>query len=157
MDARLRLNVGGDVDQLGRISSRIGEESLRLPEEFLRVLREVADVLSTQAAAQVLLEPTYGPKHTGLRAAVSYGVGVTETADGVVVNTSMPQRDEAIIPRGLDDGSRGWRHPVFGHRDRWVVQRGTFSWFTDSMNEAEPMAREGLVNALQAAADRIAR
>lgn len=153
--SELKIDVGG-LDRLDRIITALGEEIAALPGDFKRDLREVADALSAEASARVLLEPTHGMKHTGLRMEIARGVGVTETADGVVITTSMPKRDETDIPSGMDDPATGWRHPVFGHRDRWVTQHGAFSWFTSTMDQAEELATAKLTQTLQDAADHIA-
>lgn len=41
------------------------------------------------------------------------------------------------------------RHPVFGHRDRWVVQSITPHVLTDAMAREAPEAREALLHVLE--------
>lgn len=89
--------------------------------------------VSVKSAALAL--PTHGAKHTGLRAEVAAGVGIqTSLGEGARVRftTSMADPQKAELPRGLDNGMAGWRHPVFGNMDNWVHQRGG-SWFKQTI------------------------
>lgn len=101
-------------------------------------------ILAKEASYRILEEPTHGFKHTGIRQEISDGVHVEGLNEGdytgVLITTSVPQEDEAIIPSGFDT-DRGWRHPVFAPRDDpkpWVAQKGEFSWFASTMREAFP-------------------
>lgn len=94
---------------------------------------------------------------TGLRQRVAAGVFVrVNPGIGVRVMTSMPQNDEAIIPRGLDRTS-GWRHPVFGNREVWVRQFASKpGWFTDTLGDGRIPIERGLTDELEMAAHNIA-
>lgn len=143
-----------DSGALDRASAALTDADERLPADILREVRQVAARLANIARARALAEPTFGPKHTGLRAQVAAGVGVSETELGAKVTTSMPQANEAVIPRGLDQN--GWRHPVFGNKSRWVVQHGAFSWFMDSMQGGRSDGEQNLERLLEETAERIA-
>lgn len=154
----MNLDIGVEgVESLVAVIRAIGEEERRLPDEFDRIINETADALVAVARAKVLAEPTHGPKHTGLRAEIAAGTQVTQIPDGVRIITSMPENNEAIIPRGMDSGYKGWRHPVFGNMGKWVTQRAAFSWFLDTMQDGKQPLEDGLHQALEDAADRIAR
>jgi hypothetical protein len=56
------------------------------------------------------------------------------------------------------DNVRGWRHPVFGHRNRWVRQTsGSDEWFMDSMRRGAEPLEDRLTRNLELAAEAIAR
>lgn len=63
----------------------------------------------------------------GLRASIAAGVRL-EVRYGdrpdvkIVVRPNLPA-DQRTLPRHLNKPG-GWRHPVYGHRDRWVKQVG---------------------------------
>ncbi|GGZ80246.1 hypothetical protein ACFOOM_07565 [Streptomyces echinoruber] len=50
----------------------------------------------------------------------------------------------------------GWRHPVFGDRDRWVTQHGKLRWFDDAFEGREHTYRQAVLDAMEAMARRIA-
>lgn len=154
MPAELDVSISG-TDDFERASAALAGAEDRLPEDIRKEIRGVADRLANIARRRVLEEPTHGPKHTGLRAEISAGVSVLDESYGAKISTSVPQTDEAIIPRGLD--AHGWRHPVFGSRSNWVDQHGAFSWFMDSMQGARPDGEANLERLLEETAERIAQ
>lgn len=117
-----------------------------LPVEVRKALKELAGTLAHEASLRVLAEPTHGDKHTGLRAKVAAGVGTTEIPDGERITTEMPHEDEAIIPRGFDTAAsrRGWRHPLFGNREKWYRNYGGFSWFLGAMQDGNALGEARL-------------
>jgi hypothetical protein len=107
----------------------------------------------------VMTEPAFGKEHTGLRARIAKGVGIVQIENGVRIVTKMDEYNERYIPRGMDKTgpNDGWRHPVFGHRDRWITQTsGEDSWFMDTMHKGEEPLRNRLVRNINNAADNIA-
>lgn len=153
--AELSFEVSG-LETFDRVSAALSDAEGSLPDGIRKELSGVAQRLANIARRAVLEEPTHTDRHTGLRAQVSSGVSVVETPEGVTVNTSMPESDEAIIPRGLDNRT-GWRHPIFGNREgKWVVQHGAFSWFLDSMQGGRSDAEQNLERLLNETAEKIA-
>lgn len=150
--AGLHVGVEGG-DEIARKVAALAALDADLPAEFQQTIRSHADELAAQARQKAEEEPAHGPRHTGLRDAVAAGVDVQDTTGGVNVTTSMPNRDEAAIPRGFDNPLKGWRHPVFGRRDSWVQQRGAFSWFTDTMADGADGIRDGLIGDINTAVD----
>lgn len=148
----IRVNGAGAFD---RVSTALTDADNQLPGDIRKEAVALANRLATIARRAVLAEPTHGPNHTGMRANVARGVDVSETESGAKITTSMPIPDEAIIPRGLDD-ALGWRHPVFGNRNRWVVQHGAFSWFLDSMQGGRSDGEQNIERLLDEWAERIA-
>ncbi|MFH8405576.1 hypothetical protein ACH4FX_12485 [Streptomyces sp. NPDC018019] len=93
---------------------------------------------------------------TGLRQRVARGVRVQQTGRAALrVVATMARPDEESLPLGLDSPS-GWRHPVFGHRDRWVTQRTRGSWFRDEIAAGGDEVQRRLHAALERAAQTIA-
>jgi hypothetical protein len=110
-------------------------------------------IAKVQRAALSL--PAYGPKHTGLRGRLAAGVRVQPTHGKSVRIVATAEPDERGLPRGMDNGPRGFRHPVYGNRDVWVQQRGG-SWFKEPIAEEGDMIERRLTNVLEQMADNIA-
>lgn len=143
------------------VARALGRVNRQLPRQILRDIEKEAKALRKQAAAKALEEPAFGDKHTGLRKNVAKGIKVVPVEEGgrsgYRVITTMPEEDEAIIPRGFDN-RKGWRHPVFGRREQpWVTQHGAFSWFMDTMQEAGPRLTSKIHEDIEDAADEIDR
>lgn len=151
----LRLDITGQ-DRIDRAEGALSEADASLAEEIPHVLQELAERLAEKAKARILKEPVHGPRQTGIRGVIAAGVGVRPTEDGAHITTSMPKADEAELPRGFDEPVRGWRHPVFGHRDRWVTQHSDFSWFMSSMQSGDKDGEQKLKDLLERAAESIA-
>jgi len=49
------------------------------------------------------------------------------------------------------------RHPVFGHRDRWVDQRVPADWFDGAMRRNAPAVRPEIARAMDRVVDKIVR
>jgi len=60
------------------------------------------------------------------------------------------------MPRGFNS-PRGFRHPVFGDREHWVVQRPMKSgWFLDPMQKNRQYVKDGITKVLDGAAQKVA-
>lgn len=156
---RYRLTISFEVlgeREFTEVGKALTAANRQLPRDFKNSVNEVARGLRDQARYQALQKFTARKGHTGLRRKVAQGVKLVQIEDGVRVITTMPDEAQAIIPRGLD-GVKGWRHPVFGHRDRWVRQhQGTDSWFLETMRSGHEPLRNRLVRNINDAADDIA-
>lgn len=153
MDSRLNLDV--DIDALERATGALQEADDSIAEQIPEEMILLANRLAAAARALVLTEPTFGVKQRGFRAELATGVHVEDDAGGADITTSVPNRNERNLPAETDDYLRGWRHPVFGHRDRWVNQSFSFSWFTAPMQRAQSDGTQALQNVLDQAASRI--
>lgn len=155
---RSELKIESDGTEDFRVAIReLRRADRSLPDEFLRSIKEVARGLRDAAKVKALAQPSEGKGHTGLRQSVAKGVRIIPIPEGVRVITESRERDEAIIPRGMDM-RKGWRHPVFGNMNRWVRQTsGTDSWFMDTMRSGQEPIRNRLINDINDAAERIAR
>lgn len=83
--------------------------------------------MKQQVQSNALAIPSEGHGHTGLRAGFAAATRVQVRA-GARVSVVRLMVDGARMPAGqgvLPDKEEhgGWRHPVQGHRDRWVTQQ----------------------------------
>lgn len=141
-----------------RVEGALAVQDATIPRRVHRAMRSHAERLAEKARQKVIRLPIRGTsgKHTGMRARVAAGVRVVEAGNAVRVITTMPEQDEAIIPRGLDR-KIGWRHPVFGNRNVWVRQRPyRAGWFVDTFAEGGDDIADGIEDVLEDAADNIA-
>jgi hypothetical protein len=117
-------------------------------------------LVNSARAAALRVEIQGGPEgHTGLRGRVAGGVGVraglgfSRNLAYFRIYTSMAERDESIIPRGMDRAA-GWRHPLFGNKNHWFTSRPQRTgWFTDTIADGRDEIQRALEGALQRAAD----
>jgi hypothetical protein len=65
------------------------------------------------------------------------------------------------MPRGFKNApkylqvAKGWRHPVFGDKTRWVRQIGKPGWFDETLRPFREPAKKAAGDALDAVARRI--
>lgn len=150
----LRFDVGGDArEEIQGIVARMRAEEDELPHKFVEAIRNKAAELRDLARDKVLAEPTHSQFHSGLRAKMAAGTHVEDTNDGADVVVSGEGEDERL-PYDMDEG--GWAHPVWGHRNNWVYQGGYYSWFTETMDNADEPLEEDLDNILDRAIEIIA-
>lgn len=155
----LEFHVDG-LEQFSEVVRAFTRIDRSIPRDVLKVIKKEATALKKEAAALVLLEPTHGKKHTGLRKKVSKGVRVIPVEEdgskGFRITTEMPEEDEAIIPHGFDSPRKyGWRHPFFGDKERRFVTRGEFSWFYATMRQANDHVKPKIEDILEDAADQV--
>lgn len=163
-DADLRIEPGS----LRRLIQASREWDKVTKREFRRGLREAA--LGSQRAAQASVRgPTPGNRRTSdgsVRAGLAGGVRTTirsgrETATGVkgegvrviASGSRLPDDKQAMVKAYM---SKSWRHPVFGHRDRYVSQRGK-DWFFRPMFAGQDRYRAAVLKALKDAEQHIAK
>lgn len=146
-------------NEFGEVARELTEIDRQLPRDFKNSVNRTAREMRDIARAAALQEPSTGQGHTGLRSAVSRGVQIIELAggNGVRIITHAREPDESYLPRGMDT-VRGWAHPVFGNRNRWVRQTsGTDSWFMESMERGAEPLEDRLTRNLELAAEQVAR
>lgn len=119
-------------------------------------LEEAAGPIIAKVRGEALALPARGKKHTGLRARLAAGVEVQPNVgrNSVRIVATAPLGERGL-PRGMDNGPRGFRHPVYGNRDVWVQQRGG-SWFREPIAEEGDAVERRLTNVLEQMADNIA-
>lgn len=140
-----------------RVVIALREVDDTLPAKFRRAVRDAAKPLMAKAKEEVLTLPTVGRQHSGLRKRVARGVRarMNRGTSVIRISTSMPDKTEAMLPRGLDR-EKGWRHPVFGDDNHWVQQRG-YSWFIDTMKDGREPLQKDLTDVLDEAANVVKR
>lgn len=143
------------------VANALRDVDSRLPSQLRKEMKDRVKPAVADAKSHARSMPIAGTsgKHTGLRRRVAAGVstraGVGRNAY-MRITTSMSNPNEAIIPRGLDR-PEGWKHPVFGHRDRWVQQRPVGDgWFRNVIAGHHDDIEEGLTNALEWARNTVA-
>jgi len=124
-----------------------------IPKKVRQAIQQHARAAAEEAKQKAKAMPVEGDSgHTGLRKEVAAGVRVQRRTDGATITTQMPEEDEAVIPLGLDT-RKGWRHPVFGNREKWVRQHGKYSWFMEPMHDIRQPLTEDIEDILDDAAD----
>lgn len=133
-----------DVRDYRDLYTRTRNISPEIRKELRRRLREAANIGARAAKAKVLEMPTYagtglrsaryrssrrhlrGTHRTGLRLRLAANIRVSVTARNVEIlqgSTGITGRSGRSLPRRIDEGGT-FRHPVYGHRDRWASQIG---------------------------------
>lgn len=139
-----------------RVVDRLGEVDPALPGQLNEALHDAAApiIQDVQRAAATL--PARGAKHTGLRGRLAESVGLQSAAGSSMrFVTSMDDPEEAALPRGMDNGAVGWRHPVYGNQNNWVQQHGG-SWFREPIADDGGLVQENLTDVLEQVAAVIA-
>lgn len=164
----LDVSISGG-DALGRVVDALQEVGESLPGDIFSAIenetRRLMDVARTMVRSMSM---THSGHHTGLRNTVAEGVGMeVDTGTGnsvgattvlvdthnIRVTTSMPNSNEASIPAGLDAGE--WYHPLFGNRDHWYTESGSYSWFTQTFNDGRTSYERDIYGVLDAARQKI--
>lgn len=102
--------------------------------------------ISKAQAAGKVARRRRSSRPTGLRASVARGVKSRVQWSGfkygvrIYVDTSSLPQSQRKLPRYLDGQGR-WRHPVWGHRDRWVDQSGQ-DYFRSTIKPHEKRLRD---------------
>lgn len=71
----------------------------------------------------------------------------------IEVNAAKLPEDQRSLPRHLDN-PKGWRHPLFGNRERWFTQKGQ-PWFRVTIERHLPKIRDDIQQALDDIANKI--
>lgn len=160
--ARIRVVPG---DELTRTANALRRIDKKLPTQFRRDLKKAAKPMVKEAKANAKKIPTgggaRGKRRKILRRQIAAGVSV-QAAVGknarMRIITKMPDVSQAIIPRGMDNPAKGFRHPVFGRRDEWVIQKSgaTNRWFMDAMQEGRAETEANIKRTLDEAARTVA-
>jgi hypothetical protein len=130
--------------------------------DLVKQLRVAAQPALEAVRAAILSMPSHSVVTPGLRQAVArktrISVRTTGRRAGVAIRalkTGMP-REFKNAPKRLN-AKQGWRHPVFGDRDRWVSQVGKPGWFDDTLTAQRPAVVHAVSRVLEHAANRISR
>jgi hypothetical protein len=158
----ISFEVEGLAD-LRLIRLALTQANREIPREMSKAVTTQARLLRDEARAEIVAMPTpQQAGHTGMRKEIAAGVHVNRLplvgdATGVRIGTRMTERDEAMLPRGMDSPIKGWRHPFFGDKTRWYRQHGIYSWFMDTMEDGHDPLERRLYEVLRDARDDIAQ
>lgn len=136
------------------VPGQLADEDENAEENLGQALRGAMDPIIAKVRAEALALPAHGVKHTGLRARLAAGVSTQAVGQRVRIVAGAEPGEEAL-PRGMDSGVRGWRHPVYGNQDVWVHQRGG-SWFREPIADSAEMIERRLSDVIDDMAQRVA-
>lgn len=156
---QVRVYSGSEIR---RTADRLRQVDKKLPARLRKELRKAAVPAMKRAKAEARALKVEGVRggtsrhpHRArqLRRAVARGVRIQASTGGkrgagLRIVTTMPTSKEAMLPRGLDRGGKGFRHPLFGDRGTWVVQPGG-SWFRRPVAQEMPEVRARVERVLQ--------
>ena len=138
----------------GRVERALLEAGVSADDDIKKAVEDKASPIVHDIQAHAMLLPARGVKHTGLRARLAAGVGVRPSVGGIRFTTSMTEPDEAALPRGMDSGEFGWRHPVYGNMNNWVHQRGG-TWFRETIADDRDQIDQAVSDALEEVSNKI--
>lgn len=118
----------------------------------------VAAVKSAALAVNVTSTKGGGAKSTGLRIRVAHAVALSATSRGIQIYVRVLKGAYGkSLPRYLG-GELGryknWRHPVYGHSDRWTQQSGS-PYFYSTINSMKFRFRAAALNAIAEAESKL--
>lgn len=131
------------------VQAALQRNSRDAPRELDDALDDSLGPIVSKVRREALAIPARGLKHTGLRGRLAAGVEPQTAGKGARIVAT------AQLSREMDNGPRGWRHPVYGNRDVWVHQRG-FSWFREPIAEEGDAIERQLTDVLEDMAENIA-
>lgn len=146
--------------ELKVIADKLREIDKKLPNKFRKDLKAAAKPLMMKAKENAKKIPVKKPDKRRLRRKIATGVAIQVSVGKrarIRIVTRMPDTGTAIIPRGLST-DKGFRHPVFGDKTKWVVQRaaGSGNWFMDAMQDGNADAQARIKATLEEAKREIA-
>lgn len=156
--------------EIQRTAERLRQVDKKLPTRLRKELRKAAQPAVQAAKAEARSLPSRGVKggtsrhphrRNQLRRRLARSVRVQAATGGrrgagLRIVTAMPTASEALLPRGFDSGSKGFRHPVFGNRDVWVRQPGA-SWFRQPIGRQSHEVRARVARVIDETAQWIAQ
>lgn len=129
-----------DLEDIGT-ALRYEQDGTRIRRQVAAELRQAVEPAVEDAKSRILAMGSSGLAHKGepLRTAIAAKVKAQARLSGkasgvrVRVATTPNVRGFRLAPRRTNR-ARGWRHPVYGNRDRWVQQHGPVGWFDNAMH-----------------------
>lgn len=148
----MELRVEGAA-QLGAVSQALKGAPKELRRELFRAINTSTKPLRQQTRDNIL---AVLPKRGGAAQAVHADtkIGARRRGRGGTVGLRIEARSKRDV-RGMNRGRL--RHPVYGHRDRWVTQSIPPRWFDEPLEQGAPQVRAELLAGLNRLAGKIAR
>jgi len=113
---RIRRQIAAELRKA--VEPAVADAKARISAMHSTGLAHAGDPLNTAIARKVKAQVRFSGKQSGVR---------------VRVATTPDVRGFKNAPRRTNR-AKGWRHPVFGDRERWVHQEGPIGWFDDAMH-----------------------
>lgn len=162
MAGAIELDLSGPEKRLKRLANALKaeEEGKTLRRELTKGIRSAAGPARQAARASIRSMKSKGHSGSSLRSAIASGLSISVKSSGKDVGVRIQAKQTKL--RGFSrapeytDGP-GWRHPVFGHRTRWVSQHGKNKWFEDSIKKEKPGIRKEIQKVMDETAEIIAR
>jgi hypothetical protein len=124
--------TGPGVLDMKMLAAKLKDADPKLRQELRRQFKDAAEPVIGDVEQSILLMPSHHDGTLRREVAKTVVVRTSFASSGVRVQIdSLGQR----LPAGKGslpfhaDSAKGWRHPVFGHEDRWVRQYGKPEWF----------------------------
>lgn len=143
---------------LARRMAREGDGKA-LRQDLVRQLKDAAEIVSNDIRQGVTATPSKGHKGASLRAAIARSVYTQVRTGGYTAGVRITTRQGKFV-RGFTsaperyDSPKGWRHPVYGHRDRWARNEGHPFW-NKAAAKNHDVAREKCLKAMEDMALRV--
>jgi hypothetical protein len=145
-DAKIELKA--DVTEFKRLFGKSSDVDKKLMTALQRNIRVAGE---KAADASRLTVDSGGASKTGLRMGIAAGIKVkvmTGARAGVTIVASsaqMPAGKQSMVRAW--EGSKGWRHPVFGNTAAWVAQHG-HPYFAKPIYDQRAMVRKAVEDAM---------
>lgn len=148
----LQIETTG-ADQLRVMARRIRQvgDPRQVRKDLTKGLKDGAKPAADRVKAAAMALPARPGRGTGLRRRMAAATSVQVRTGGrdpaVAVRISRARMGaQAALPKVTNEGH--WRHPVFGNRGRWVVQRSQPGWFDNAARSGAPAVRTELQKVL---------
>ncbi|GIH98091.1 hypothetical protein [Planobispora takensis] len=158
------MEIRADVDGLKALGRALKKDAdgKALRRDLIRELKKplVPAVAEIKAGLMSMGAGGLRPGGEALRTAVARRIRPEVKLSGFRAGVRVKARKVpaargfANAPKRLNS-SKGWRHPVFGHRDRWVVQFGRPDYFDAPLRDRRDDFRQAVTEAMEATARRI--
>ena len=154
-------------EEFTRVANALRRVDATLPRQFRSALKGAVKETTTEVKATIRAAPLRRKTthNRGLRRRLARGVSVRVATGGrngnayMRIITAMPPGQE-MLARGTDIVKRpnpGWRHPVFGNKDKWVHQGTGYPWFRSTIADNRDDITRDVEKVLEEARDTIAR
>ena len=127
MTGMFEIRGGGDLRRVSAELRRMGDGG-ELLRAYRRELRAAAAPMVPAVRAAIAAIPAAGPASTGLRKRLQRATRLQSRTTGkyagirVLVDPKKMPSGEKSLPEEME-GTKRWRHPVFGNRSSWVTQQ----------------------------------
>lgn len=141
---------------------RAEADGKELRKELAKNMREALKPAAVEAKNAIMAMPTSGimPTAPALRTSIARKIR-PEVKLGGRWSGARVKAFKTKNVRGFPNAPKrtnragGWRHPVWGDREKWVQQEGKIDWFDDAFKGREGRYKEAVEQAMEDMARRI--